>query len=824
MDGQSLNRKVERYHWIGLGLVAVLGLLAFMQLLDRFYPYHAANIQLSRKQAIAVSEDFLDEQHINVRPYQFSATLNHNQEAFLYLQSQYGLATAQDWMKYRRHMGLDFFWNIDYYLDLPRNAPQHRYAVGINSQGDVAFYNHDLPESMEWPRPESARLSKQEARAIALAFLDDVEVDLTDFNEGVYTANEHATHVDHHFLWERQAELAGCRVQLRMRISGDEVTLYHFGFQIPPEASVAQKQQAGNAYFLNTVMSLFVLFVVGLLALFIFLKKYHEGEVEVRSGAIFFFIIWGAFLLQALLRFQINATGTSLGELSRSGVALFIFFLFVFIIRPLIALFGFTAWSVGESLARECCSDKLRAMDAIMNKRFFTLDLAKSLLQGYLGAGIVLGLLAVLHTAAIEHFHAVVPISGVQTLLPSPMPGILPLLIGLWTSLMGELLFRFFGNLWLARVLGKKWLAVVITSVFWAFYVQGFWKLHIGVYPLGLSIGIAAVIGLFFSLLFWRYDLLTVIVANFVTIATLHTLPLMVSGSQRLFYVGLSTAAVLLMPLVVMILGFVRRERFTVKVDRTPAHIRRITERVRMSRELEIARQVQMKLLPKESPFVEGFTIKGGCIPAQEVGGDYYDFIDLGPQKLGIVIGDVSGKGVPAAIYMTLTKGIIQSHQDGLSPKDILIRVNNMLYRSIEKETFVSLFYAILDTKKRTMTYARAGHNPLIYFDHGAGRCELLEPHGIALGLEEGQRFSSVIEEKKRRIQSGDVIAFYTDGYTEAMNSQREEYGETRLVELIEQNHEQSVNELYQIVLQDVHQFVEQAPQHDDMTLVCIKA
>jgi len=819
-----LNRKLERYHWISLGLVALLGLAAFVQLLDRFYPYRAANIRLSRKQAIAIAEEFLDDERVQVERYRLSATLQYDQEAFLYLQSAYGLATAQDWLKHRRHMGLDFCWNLNYYLDLPRNAPQHRYFVGINGQGDVSFYIHNLPPDMDWPRPESARLSKEDARRIALTFLEGVEVDLTDFSEGHYTATERSSRVDHHFVWEREAALTGCNVKLLLNVSGDEVTLYNFAFEIPPEASVAQKQQAGNAYFLNTVVSLFALFLVGLVTLFIFLKKYHEGEVEVRSGAMVFFILWGAFILQALLRFQINASGTSLGELSKSGVALFIFFLFVLIIRPILSLFGFTAWSVGESLARESKGIKLRAMDAIMNKRFFTLDLAKSILQGYLGGAIALGLLAVLQTVAIEQFNAVVPISGVQTLLPSPMPGILAILIAVWTGLLGELLFRFFGNLWLAKVLRRKSLAVMITSLFWAFYVSGFWKLHVAVHPLGLNLVIAFILGVFFSLLFWRYDLLTVIMANFVVIGAMHTLPLLVSSSQRLFYAGFTTAAVMLMPMVVMILGFIRRERFTIKVDRTPAHIRRITERVRMSRELEIARQVQMKLLPKESPVVEGFTIKGGCIPAQEVGGDYYDFIDLGPNKLGIVVGDVSGKGVPAAIYMTLTKGIIQSHQDGLSPKEILIRVNNMLYRSIEKETFVSLFYAVLDIKKRTLTYARAGHNPLIHYHAPTGQCELLEPHGIALGLEEGTRFSAVIQEKKRRLEEGDVIAFYTDGFTEAMNLEKEEYGEDRLVTLIEKHHYEPVNELYKTVLRDVHRFVDQAPQHDDMTLVFVKA
>jgi serine phosphatase RsbU (regulator of sigma subunit) len=317
---------------------------------------------------------------------------------------------------------------------------------------------------------------------------------------------------------------------------------------------------------------------------------------------------------------------------------------------------------------------------------------------------------------------------------------------------------------------------------------------------------------------------MTVITANFVTVGVFLTLPLLTSQANQVFIQGFVSLALLSLPLIIMTLGFIKRQTFTYKPDMTPNHIRRITERVRMSKELEIARQVQMRLLPKISPSVPGFEISGVCIPAKEVGGDYFDFIELGDSRLGIVIGDVSGKGVPAAIYMTLTKGIVQSHADDyISPKDVLVKVNNLLYKTIDKDSFVSLFYAVLDFKKKTLFYSRAGHNPLIHFQKKDGSCDMLEPDGIALGLEKGDLFSKIISEKKIQLQPGDLMVFYTDGFTEAMNRNREEYGEVRLIDIIRKSHDQSIDGIYNAILKDIRQFVKDTPQHDDMTVVLLK-
>lgn len=244
----------------------------------------------------------------------------------------------------------------------------------------------------------------------------------------------------------------------------------------------------------------------------------------------------------------------------------------------------------------------------------------------------------------------------------------------------------------------------------------------------------------------------------------------------------------------------------------------------RMSKELEIAHQVQMRLLPKESPKFPGFDIAGICIPAKEVGGDYYDYINFGDKKLGIAIGDVSGKGVPAAIYMTLTKGVLQSQAEGdMAPKDVLTKVNQLMYQSIERGSFVSMFYAVLDTVESKFVCSRAGHNPAIHFRSSNGDYTFVQPAGIALGLEKGKIFGDVIQDEEIKLVKGDLIVFYTDGFTEAMNTQRYDYGEKRLLNIVRENRNQNVRELIEAVCQDIKEFAQGHPQHDDMTMVAVK-
>jgi len=247
-------------------------------------------------------------------------------------------------------------------------------------------------------------------------------------------------------------------------------------------------------------------------------------------------------------------------------------------------------------------------------------------------------------------------------------------------------------------------------------------------------------------------------------------------------------------------------------------------ERERMGRELEIGQEVQNHLLPDTKFKIPNFDMAVFCLPAKEVGGDLYDFIQLSETKYAVIIGDVSGKGLPAAIYMTLTKGILQAAIDKeRGPADALKRANYLIYKTIGRKFFISLILVVIDTETSSMQIARAGHNPIIYLPVKGSGCRLLKPKGIALGLEKGQIFDQEIEETEMILNSGDVMLFYTDGISEALNSRREEYGEQRMINILNSNYKENASEIINAVHTDVHKHLGSEKRHDDMTMLVLK-
>ena len=807
-----------------LVILAVSGLSLFIVLLSQFFPYQATNLRIDRTQARQKAENFLLKEGFNLSDYQVTTEMRYDEEAFIYLQKQFGFKAAQLMLKYKAKHGYDYFFRVLWFKNLPRGAIQEQFNVFVSGTGEIIGFVHFYHDRMDWPRPERAHLSQDEALEMALQFLRDQNVDLSEYHKDVFSTEEGEKRTDHIFRWHKSSPYNDSFTELIVQVQGDEIGQYQFVFHIPQQDETVIKRQSGNLFFVDVGGSFFILFLVGLISLGFFLKKYHEGEVEVRRGAVVFWVLWGCFTLQAILKFRANAWGTSLGELSYDGVALFLLIVLVLILRPLMSLFGFTAWSVGEALVRQNFDRKLTAIDGFLHRRFFTLHGAVSIFRGICFGLLNLGLMGGLFWLAIHKLGCQTTIEGYHAIIDIPFSFIIPFLVALSGAILAEMIFRLFSNMAVYQFIKSRIVAVIVSSVLWAFYVPLFWSPHITLLPYYYEISVWLIIGFFFGTIFWKYDLLTVLVANFITMGVMQSLPMITSGARLDQIQGVVSLIFIGSPLVFMIGGFIKREKFSYRPDIMPAHIRRITERVRMSRELEIARQVQMRLLPKTSPQVPGFEIRGFCNPAQETGGDYYDFIDLGNSRTGIVIGDVSGKGVPAAIYMTLTKGIVQSHADDfLSPAEVMIKVNNLLYKTIDKDSFVSLYYAVLDSKNRKVTYSRAGHNPVLHYSLKDKKCTLLEPNGIALGLEKGDIFRKVITQRELTLSKGDILVFYTDGFTEAMNQLGDEYGENRLRDLICKFNDRSVDQIYQILNKDIKHFVKDAPQHDDMTMVFVK-
>jgi sigma-B regulation protein RsbU (phosphoserine phosphatase) len=245
-------------------------------------------------------------------------------------------------------------------------------------------------------------------------------------------------------------------------------------------------------------------------------------------------------------------------------------------------------------------------------------------------------------------------------------------------------------------------------------------------------------------------------------------------------------------------------------------------ERQRLLQEMTIAMEVQQRLLPQATPRTSCYDIAAINQPANEVGGDYYDFIAAHKQHL-ILIGDVSGKGTSAAFYMAELKGAIQANRDlAHSPAELLIQTNNTIYDSLDRATFITMSAMLLDEEKNQLRFSRAGHNSLLKLGCN-GEMEEINPPGIGLGLARGNLFDHNMSQYEADISPGDIYILYTDGISEAMNHQREEFGDDRFKEIIRRSAQLPAADIIGEVIAEINRFADGTPPHDDMTLIVIK-
>ncbi len=245
-------------------------------------------------------------------------------------------------------------------------------------------------------------------------------------------------------------------------------------------------------------------------------------------------------------------------------------------------------------------------------------------------------------------------------------------------------------------------------------------------------------------------------------------------------------------------------------------------EKQKIQEELALARTIQQGLLPKEIPLVEGLDVAGVSLPASVVGGDYFDFLELGKNRLLVVVADVSGKGMSAALYMSKIQGMVQlaAHMYD-TPHEILVNVNKRIYEGIERRSFITMILAIFDMDAKEVRICRAGHNKALIGDNGA--LEYLEAEGMGLGLEPGPLFEENLQEVRRPLRPGGLFFFYTDGLTETMNVEANELGEKAVYEYLLSKRELSARDIERSMITIAEEFRGSAVQNDDLTMVVVK-
>ena len=247
-------------------------------------------------------------------------------------------------------------------------------------------------------------------------------------------------------------------------------------------------------------------------------------------------------------------------------------------------------------------------------------------------------------------------------------------------------------------------------------------------------------------------------------------------------------------------------------------------EKKRLDHDLEIARDIQRILLPAEAPAINGFQISGINVPARQVSGDYFDYIRVDDERLGIAIADVSGKGIPASLIMAICRSVLRAEAArNPSPADVLRKVNRQLYPDIKEDMFISMAYLILDHERNGITLARGGHDaPLLYKQQSQSVTPIKSP-GMVLGIDSGNVFDRITNDFAVPLERDDCLILYTDGVTEALNTEGDEFGLERTTESVRASASNGAQAIVRRVIDDVRNFAGSQPQNDDITLIAIR-
>lgn len=535
-----------------------------------------------------------------------------------------------------------------------------------------------------------------------------------------------------------------------------------------------------------------------------------------------FVSIWRACLVGLLFVAAVIAYTIVTSRWSMPGVGVYILQLLA---SGSVGIVIVAAWLAGEADAyfawgKQSTEGALAALTGRPHSRQVARELVEGTLWGWIILGIVVCIGAIVAMTLGPAF--VIQRPAIFALDARPIAlfamAVLPFVF------VFAVLFLLFLPAWIHRMTRRVWIAVPIAAVVAAPFASrfGLADLRFDLLPGSISWGL--ILSTVCIVLVIRRGFLTATFAVFTYSVFFYGIAALVTASTG---DRVSTAfglAVFLAPAIAAVVAGPRLPEANVR-EAPPPRVSAVMDQARRHEELDIARRVQAGLLPSREPTVQGFDIAGTCLPANEVGGDYYDYFTFDDGRFGLAIGDVSGKGVPAAFCMTLTKGFMEvASAEWNNPDDVLIAANSHLREYLQRGTFVTMAYAVIDPEAMTIDYARAGHNPPAVL-RADGEPTFVMPPGIALGAADNKQFAKLIASERLDLRRGDALVFYTDGVTEAMSSSGEQFGETRLLESLARLHDgRPARDLADGLLAAVAEHARDAAQHDDITVVVVRA
>ncbi len=671
-------------------------------------------------------------------------------------------------------------------------------TVEVDSSGQILALT--IPPRKSAP---GNQLTEEQARSVAedalrFAGVDVGRLTLTATNKGDAEGQQ-----TFDFAWKQSASnLPGLVYQYSVKLQSGYLTSFRreilFAGDAPPSLlqDLVLPLLTGAAWF----------FLV-LVFLALFIHRLRRDELDFRRAQRVG-LVSGAL---AFLKTVSEPSGSLLQSLL--GAALF---------ALLAALFFGMLWAVAESFLREAFGEKLRSVDLLFDGHWRIRETGREILWSCAWAATFLGLPVVLLAAATQWRGLDLVLLPVDLQLNNlAFPG----------GLVGNVLL---GPLPQVAVLGCLFLGVIYPLLRVRFSEGqtnlGFCLLFalatarlLPVGPPLVALLIALIIGEAFFLLMEHGTLLSALVLLYVPqafrgVTLLLTARYPVMSLQGWLCVGI-LAAILALAAYVALFG---RPQAGLE-GYEPEYLMRIRERDRFARELEIAKGIQERFLPKETPSIRGFRVATRCVPAMEVGGDYYDFLPLRDGRWVLLLGDVSGKGVRAAFYMTLTKGILHAIAASESDHMVILRRLNAIFGKLgESGIFLTLCALVLDPETRKVQILSAGHNPPFLLRPGS--VEILEPRGLVLGVMGDEFFSRSLQGVDLTLAPGESLVLYTDGVTEAMDRHDQEFGMERLQSSLEGARFSGAEGVAEAILDGVARFQRGARQTDDLTLLILEA
>jgi hypothetical protein len=665
--------------------------------------------------------------------------------------------------------------------------------------------------------PEEARdpIDEAEARRRGDRFLTEQGFDTTLLGEPEVRSRQLQARTDLSLRYRDVADgLAGDLDHgIEVSFAGDQLTGFTRYFEDPD--SVALQSTLRPLTLIQQAWVFLPILLVPLVAV-PFVRRYHAGEIGVRRGLHIFALLVACGVVTMMFCARVIGGGVSIAVLTRPQVSWVVTFQFIVLFFVPMGLLSFLSWSVGESLCRERKSHRLAAFDALFQGDWLNVTFARSVLRG-VSAGLALVGVMSLMAALLRSYGVWASTSfsfgewwGGSTWFSIPQLAF-TIAVTVYAGLLGRL--------FLASVLEKsvgRWLGGIAAAVFSTLL---FFPILI-VFPISWSPVVWIIMPAALVLLFYRYGILTSIMAHLTAVVVASSGPYLAANDPGLQLQAVIALLVVASPLLLSVRYLWSDRQFLYRYEDVPPHVRRIAERERQKVELETARRIQTSILPELPPQVNGVEMSHSYIPATEVGGDFYDVLALEDGRVAVAVGDVAGHGVSSGLVMSMAKSAL-AVQVSFNPEvsAVFTTLNRMVYQSARKRLLTTLCYAVLDPKKREMFFASAGHL-FPYRISSSGNVYALESVSYPLGV----RDQIDVRVRSEKLEAGDYLFMFSDGVVEARRENSEElFGFERLERSLRRHAGGSVHDLRRGVLEDLDRFAGMGPREDDLTVLALQ-